>query len=59
MDLLGPFFDQVTHIQFQHAEVDPDMNRLRGNSRYETMVAAARERLAAADELEAKPAKGV
>jgi len=58
MDLLGPFFDQVTRIQFQHAEVDPDMDRLRGNPRYEAMVAAARARLGAADGPDAPPAKG-
>ena len=57
MDLLGPFFDQVTRIQFQHAEVDPDMDRLRKNPRYEAMVAAAKARLEAADGLDATPAK--
>ena len=48
IELLGPFFEQVTRIQFQHAEVDPDMNRLRMNPKYEAMVAAARARLGAA-----------
>ncbi len=56
IELLGPFFEQVTRIQFQHAEVDPDMNRLRMNPEYEAMVAAARARLGAA-ELEVNPAK--
>ena len=58
LDLLGPFFDQVTRIQFQHAEVDPDMDRLRGNPRYEAMVAAARARLDAAGEPDANSSGG-
>ena len=58
MDLLGPFFEQVTLIQFQHAEVDPDMNRLRGKPQYEAMVASAKARLAAEDGPEAGRAKG-
>ncbi len=46
LDVLEPYFDQTlsaTHIR--HADVDPDLDGLRDNPRFTTMVASAKERL--------------
>ena len=56
MDLLGPYFEQAPQTQVEHAEADPDMNRIRGNPRFKAMVAAARARLGPAKP-EANPAE--
>ena len=45
LEMLGPYFEQATLGQIGHAEVDPDMDSLRDNPRFEAMVAAARTRL--------------
>jgi adenylate cyclase len=54
LDLLGPFFAQTTASFVDHAKVDPDLDRLRGDRRFLAMIAAAEARLAAA-----KPENGV
>ena len=46
MDVLEPYFRTtlgVTHIR--HAEIDPDLDPLRGNPRFKRMLGDARERL--------------
>ena len=58
MDLLAPYFEQAPQTQIEHAEVDPDMNRVRDHPRFKSMVAAAKARLAAADGSDAAPPKG-
>lgn len=51
-----PCFEQASPIQIQHAEVNPDMNRLREHPRFKAMVATAWARLDAADGPGANPA---
>ncbi len=46
LDLLGPFFDKVPRDFLDHAKVDPDLNSLRDNPRFQEMMAAAEARLA-------------
>ena len=58
LDLLGPRFEQSNRSQIEHAEVDPDMNRLRDHPRFKAMVAAAKARLDAAEQSAANPAGG-
>ena len=58
MDLLAAYFERAPQTQIEHAEVDPDMNRLRAHPRFKSMVAGAKARLAAADGSEVTPAKG-
>ena len=48
LDLLGPFFEKTTASFVDHARVDPDLNNLRGDPRFQAMFAAAEARLAAA-----------
>ena len=46
LEVLKPYFEttlSATHIR--HAEVDPDLNPLRGDPRFKRMLAAAKERL--------------
>ena len=45
IELLAAYFEQANLGQIEHAEVDPDMNRLRVHPRFLSMVAAARARL--------------
>ena len=58
MDLLAPYFEQAPQTQIEHAEVDPDMNRVRDHPRFKSMVAAAKARLAAAHGSQAASPKG-
>jgi adenylate cyclase len=57
LEMLEPYFEQATLGQIGHAEVDPDMDPIRENTRFKAMVAAARTRLGPAEEPEAIPAK--
>ena len=57
LDLMGSYFNQAHRGQIEHAEVDPDMNRLRDHPRFKAMVASARARLDAADGVDANTAK--
>jgi adenylate cyclase len=50
LELLGPYFTKGTMPEIRHAEVDPDMDHLRADPRFQAMVADAHRRLAAADE---------
>ncbi|MFL6756737.1 MAG: TIR domain-containing protein [Sphingomicrobium sp.] len=46
LDLLAPYFEQIDSPgQIRHTEIDPDMDPLRDNSRFKTMLASAKERL--------------
>ncbi|WP_411287840.1 TIR domain-containing protein [Phenylobacterium sp.] len=57
LDLIASYFDQANRGQIEHAEVDPDMNRLRDHPRFKSMVATARARLEVTDGPEAIRAK--
>ena len=50
LNLLGPYFAEVSLSQVEYAEADPDMNSLREDPRFKTMVAGAKARHAAAGE---------
>ena len=54
LDLLGPYLAQVTPSELVWTKVDPDMDAVRDDSRFQAMIAAAEARLAAA-----KPAEKV
>ena len=57
LDLLEIRFEKTNRTQLEHAEVDPDLNRLRDLPRFKAMVAAAKARLEMADESQAPGAK--
>jgi adenylate cyclase len=46
LDLLVPYFERIDSPgQIRHAEIDPDMDSLRDDPRFKSMMAAAKERL--------------
>ena len=46
LDLLAPYFEGIDSPgQIRHAEIDPDMDSLRDDPRFKTMIASAKERL--------------
>ncbi len=46
IELLGPYFERIDSPgNILHAEIDPDMDALRDDPRFKTMIAAAKERL--------------
>ncbi|MGH6985334.1 MAG: winged helix-turn-helix domain-containing protein [Caulobacteraceae bacterium] len=48
LDMLGPFFAKATEEDaVSHARIDPDLNLIRNNPRFEAMIAEAEARLAA------------
>jgi adenylate cyclase len=47
LELLGPFFAQTSRTFLNHAKVDPDIDPVRGDPRFQAMLAAAEVRLAA------------
>ena len=49
LELLGPVFETLAAGFVDHAKVDPDLDPLRGNPRFKSMVAAAEARLATAN----------
>jgi adenylate cyclase len=53
LGLLGPYLAQVTRSDLDWAKVDPDMDRLRDDPRFQAMIAEAEARLAAAEPLPA------
>ena len=57
LDLIAPYFEQANRTPIDHAEVDPDMNRLRNHPRFKSMVESARRRLAA--DLQSDPTRDV
>jgi adenylate cyclase len=48
LELLGPVFETLAAGFLDHARVDPDLDPLRSNPRFKSMVAAAEARLAVA-----------
>jgi hypothetical protein len=49
LDMLGPVLDRDTGSQVKIAPTDPDLAGLRGDPRFQAMVAAAEARLAAGE----------
>jgi adenylate cyclase len=49
LELLGPVFETLASGFLDHTKVDPDLNPLRGNPRFQAMTAAAESRLATAN----------
>jgi adenylate cyclase len=47
LELLGPFFETAATGFLNHAKADPDLDPLRDDPRYKSMVAAAEVRIAA------------
>jgi len=48
IETLREFFDNANPTQLQHSQVDPDMDGLRGDPRYQAMTEAALKRLGSA-----------
>ena len=44
LELLGPYFDRVTLSELKHCQVDPDMDSVRDDPRFQEMFAAASAR---------------
>jgi len=57
LDVLGPIFATITDTFLPYAKADPDLEYLHDDPRYQTMVAAAEARLAAAKTSEAQVIK--
>jgi adenylate cyclase len=45
MEVLGPYFEQTIPNRIKHLEADPDMDAIRDDPRFVTMLAAAKQRL--------------
>ncbi|MGH6875979.1 MAG: TIR domain-containing protein [Rhizomicrobium sp.] len=52
LDLLRPIFDATTMTWINHMRIDPDLDAIRGDPRFQAMAAAAEARLACPDEAE-------
>lgn len=46
--MLGPVVEQATPVFLDHVRVDPDLDPIRDDPRFQAMVAGAEARLAAA-----------
>ncbi|HSM10564.1 MAG TPA: hypothetical protein VK827_03230, partial [Lysobacter sp.] len=53
LDMLGPVFDTITDTFLPYAKADPDIDILRSEQRYQTMLSAAEARLATEAQAEA------
>jgi len=56
LELLGPVFRESAIGLLNHAKADPDLDPLRDDPRFKTMIAAAEARLAGADDRESPTA---
>ena len=52
LDLLAPYFEGIDSPgQIRHAEIDPDMDSLRDDPRFKTMLAGAKQRLGMVEQM--------
>jgi adenylate cyclase len=56
LELLGPVFAKISMTLLNHAKIDPDLDPLRDDPRFQAMIAAAETRLAAEDQTGSPPA---
>jgi len=47
IQILTPYFETASASELAHAEIDPDLDPLRSDARYQALIAEARSRLAA------------
>lgn len=47
IEVLAPFFEKIARESLLHAEVDPDMDKIRDDPRFQAMLEKAKERTAA------------
>ena len=46
LEMLGPYFERGTRARIEHAKIDPDLDPVRDDPRFQAMIAAAEARLA-------------